>query len=68
MCHQRYCFSVKHGTSCSESHDFRSSHVRSASCTLTCFREFMLHKIDFQFRVDRDEGVNQSKWNHMYKN
>ena len=66
MCHQRYCFSVKHGTSCSESHDFRSSHVRSASCTLTCFREFMLHKIDFQFRVDRDEGANQSMWNHMY--
>lgn len=63
--HQRYCFSVKNSTT--DSDHFRSSrHVRSAYHTLTSFREFMLHKANFCFHVDRDEGANQLKWIGMY--
>ncbi len=49
-----------------DAHDFTSSHVRSASRTLTFFREFMLREIDFVFTVDRDNGLNQCHWNKRY--
>jgi hypothetical protein len=64
--HQRYCFAVKHNTISKDAYDFTSSHVRSASRTLTCFREFMLRKINFPFHVERDSGINQTKWYRMY--
>jgi hypothetical protein len=64
--HQRYCFAVKHNAISKDAYDFTSSHVRSASRTLTCFREFMLREINFPFHVERDSGINQSNWYRMY--
>ena len=66
ICHQRYCFSLKYGSSGTENAS-SSSHVRSARRTLTHYREFMLRQLQFSFHVDRDQGANQLKWNTMYE-
>jgi hypothetical protein len=65
--HQRYCFALKHGNTNDNNNSIQSSSIRSATRTLTCFRELMLHETNFQFHVDQDESLNQEKWNVMYE-